>query len=78
MVAILLPMGSINLGLEEALHGVQPEERLDEPRRARKRPDRWGRLEMDVDIGNASRMERSRDVAPTDLDGRLLTLSEIE
>src|ERR1700688_1664357 len=52
-------------------------ERLDEPRRTRKRPNRWGRLEMDVDIGNAGRMERSRDVAPTDLDGRLLTLSEI-
>ena len=67
----------INLGLEDALYGVQPEERLDEPRRARKRPDRPGRLEMDIDIGNAGRMERGRDVAPTDLDGRLLTLSEI-
>ena len=40
-------------------------------------PIAWGRLEMDVDIGNASRMERSRDVAPADLDGRPVTLSEI-
>src|ERR1700722_6543680 len=32
---------------------------------------------MDVDIGNAGRMERSRHIAPTDLDGRPVTLSEI-
>ena len=67
----------VNLGLEEALYRVQPEERLDEPRLTRKRPDRWRRFEMDVDIGNAGRMERSCDDAPTDLEGRLLTLSEI-
>src|SRR5271168_395341 len=38
----------INLRLEEALQRVQPEERLDEPRRTRKRHDCWRRLEMDV------------------------------
>src|SRR5208283_4576384 len=35
------------------------------------------RLELNLDVGNAGRMKRSRDVAPTDLDRRLLAFSEI-
>src|SRR5208283_808783 len=45
----------VNPGLEEALHEAQPEERLDERRRARKRHDRRRRLEMDLDVGNSGR-----------------------
>src|SRR5271166_6429647 len=67
----------VNLELEEALHEVQPKERLDGPGRAGKRHDRPRRLEMDLDVGNAGRMKRGRDVAPAHLDGGPLAFSEI-
>src|SRR5271165_1259281 len=67
----------VNLELEEALHEVQPKERLDEPGRAGKRHHRWRRLKVDLDVGNAGRMKRRRDVAPTHLDRGLLALTEI-
>ena len=59
------------------LHKVQAQERLHEPGRPRKRHHRRRRVKMDLDVGNAGRMKRSRDVAPTHLDRLLLAFPEI-
>jgi hypothetical protein len=67
----------VNLELEQALHEVEAEERLDEEGRARKRRHRWRRLELDLDVGDSGRMKRGRDVAPADLNRPPLAFPEI-